>query len=161
MSKIYIGKSLVSGRGLFASVDILKGSVVFIMKGKIVFHLPKSKKEALSHPDMVGLTRTLYIDPIPPYKYINHSCNPNVGIKGRVTFVAMRNIKKGEELTFDYSTTENSEWEMNCHCGYSKCRKVIRGVKSIPEDSFQSYLPYVSRYFREIYIRYQHQKNNQ
>jgi len=35
--------------------------------------------------------------------FLNHSCEPNVGILGQIIFVAMRNIDSGEELTIDYA----------------------------------------------------------
>jgi SET domain-containing protein len=40
--------------------------------------------------------------------FLNHSCRPNVGRKGLRTIVAMKKINAGDEITLDYSTTE--EW---------------------------------------------------
>jgi SET domain-containing protein len=36
--------------------------------------------------------------------FLNHSCEPNVGVQGQIVFVAMRDIAAGEELTLDYAT---------------------------------------------------------
>ena len=33
--------------------------------------------------------------------YSNHSCDANIGMRGEITFVAMRNVRAGEELTHD------------------------------------------------------------
>lgn len=33
--------------------------------------------------------------------FLNHACEPNVGIQGQIVFVAMRNVAAGEELTLD------------------------------------------------------------
>ena len=59
--------------------------------------------------------------------FINHSCNPNCGIKGHLQIVAMRDIESGEEITFDYAMTESSDYSMDCKCGAKNCRKTITG----------------------------------
>ena len=155
MAKIIIGKSKIDGRGVFASKNIEKGRTAFIFKGKIIKYFPKTRKKAMKKPDMVGVGKNLWIDPYIPFKYLNHSCDPNLGQRGRVLFVALRNIKKGEELTFDYSISEDSSWEMKCHCGSKNCRKIIRGIRYLPEGIYNRYLPYIPRYFQRVYEKYQ------
>jgi SET domain-containing protein len=60
--------------------------------------------------------------------YLNHSCNGNVGFKHNGDFVAIRNIKKGKELTYDYGLAEsNPRFRMRCKCGSKKCRMTITG----------------------------------
>lgn len=60
--------------------------------------------------------------------HLNHSCEPNVGFDDGYNFVAMKNIKMGEELFWDYCYDEsNPDFKMNCSCGSKKCRKVITG----------------------------------
>ncbi|MGI8436653.1 MAG: SET domain-containing protein-lysine N-methyltransferase [Chthoniobacterales bacterium] len=41
--------------------------------------------------------------------FSNHSCEPNLGVQGQITFVAMRDIAAGEELTHDWAMTDNDE----------------------------------------------------
>jgi len=76
--------------------------------------------------------------------YLNHSCNPNAWIKisgRRVWLVALRRIKQGEEVTFDYSTTMNEDdWEMDCKCGSRNCRKRIRDFKYLPKMAQRKYM---------------------
>ncbi len=62
--------------------------------------------------------------------YFNHSCNPNAGYKGQIFLVAMRDIKKNEEITFDYAmvlhkSKKRKLYEMKCLCGSKNCRKLI------------------------------------
>ena len=57
----------------------------------------------------------------------NHSCNANIGVKGQIILVARREIKSGEELTFDYDTTEMAADPFQCQCGSDQCRKIIDG----------------------------------
>src|SRR5207253_8152644 len=40
---------------------------------------------------------------------LNHSCNPNVGVRGQITFVAMRDVPAGAELTIDYAMIDRTE----------------------------------------------------
>lgn len=65
---------------------------------------------------------------------LNHSCDPNVRIVGQITFRAMRDIDVGEELTFDYATGDDDDWEMECACGSLEFRGRVSGKDwQIPE----------------------------
>jgi hypothetical protein len=76
--------------------------------------------------------------------YVNHSCDPNSGLKIRgttVDLVAIRNIEPGEEITWDYSTTmDEDDWEMDCRCGAASCRKRIRDFKQLPVPVRERYI---------------------
>jgi len=152
LSDLYhIAESKISGTGVFATKNIPKGKIVVIMKGTEYYEVQENKERAMSNPNMVGLGKNLWMDPQPPIVNMNHSCNPNLGMKGRVLFVALRNIKKGEELTFDYSISEDGLWEIECHCGAVQCRKMIRGIRHLPRHVFNKYLPFIPKYFQSVY----------
>ena len=73
-----------------------------------------------------------------------HSCNPTCGMRGVSKLFALRNIRKGEEITYDYSATtgpnvSSSIWTMDCICGARNCRKIIGNVLSIPEKQLNKY----------------------
>jgi SET domain-containing protein len=58
---------------------------------------------------------------------INHSCDPNMGFRrkhGKLWFLSLRRIRKGEELTLDYRFSRKAE-KVPCHCGSPKCRGTI------------------------------------
>jgi uncharacterized protein len=59
--------------------------------------------------------------------FINHSCEPNVGFRGNVVLVAMRDVGQGEELTTDYALFDDGDEQMRCRCGAASCRGVITG----------------------------------
>lgn len=59
--------------------------------------------------------------------YINHSCKPNTGMSGDRTFIAMRQIKEGEEITIDYAFVDNEDYVFECHCNQLDCRQRISG----------------------------------
>jgi hypothetical protein len=57
--------------------------------------------------------------------FINHSCDPNCEteeIDGRVWIMAIRNVKAGEELTYDYFLYDGDDDEARCNCGSAQCR---------------------------------------
>lgn len=55
--------------------------------------------------------------------YMNHSCDPNTWWADDETLVASRHIQPGEEVTYDYATTEiNGDFSMSCRCGAAACR---------------------------------------
>jgi len=57
----------------------------------------------------------------------NHSCDPNIGVRGQIVFVAMRDIAAGEELTHDWATTDDDDGSMTCRCGAAACRGTVTG----------------------------------
>jgi len=73
-------------------------------------------------------------------RFMNHSCNPNcrtekwtVGGDRRVGLFAERNIKKGEELTFNYQFENICKDKQKCFCGAKNCSGFI-GVKPLSES---------------------------
>jgi hypothetical protein len=57
--------------------------------------------------------------------FLNHSCEPNCEteeIDGRVWIMAIRNIKAGEELVYDYFLYDGDDDEARCNCGSKNCR---------------------------------------
>ena len=62
--------------------------------------------------------------------YINHSCEPNAFMKisyGHILFIALRDIKPGEEITIDYESTLHPD-SKRCICGAETCRGTINRV---------------------------------
>ncbi len=68
-------------------------------------------------------------------RFINHSCEPNCEtqkwlVRGELAigFFALRDISKGEELTFDYNFERYGDKPMRCYCRSKKCRQFIGGT---------------------------------
>ena len=78
--------------------------------------------------------------------FSNHSCDPNIGVRGQIVFVAMRKISAGEELTHDWATTDDDEYEMECRCGTLSCRKIITGKDWQKPELQERYRGYISQY---------------
>lgn len=152
---VVVDKSKI-GKGLFAAKEIKKNEVVFSVVGKIHHEGYSSGKSYLSlGPRWLAIGKEIWLIPKRTSKwwYLNHSCKPNVGLKGTRTIVAMRNIKKGEEITMDYSITEDDPyWKMNCVCEQKGCRKVIRSIRFLPQKLFQKYKRYIPEWLKRRYL---------
>lgn len=149
-----IKKSPISKKGSFATQNIRKGTRICMMRGerltleKMIARVAKGE-EAGSDP--LGIGDEIYLDLEERARLINHSCNPNAYIRKKNELVAMRNIMKGEEITYDYSTTMNDNkkkinaagmrlWTCKCHCGSRNCRGIIHQFRTLPRRRQLFYL---------------------
>lgn len=154
MKHFFVCQSGIHGLGIVAGENIKKGEFIARIKGELKFKVNKTIEDTFANPDWVGVEKNIWIDPEKPYKFLNHSCDATAGIKGKITLMAVKNIKEGEEITIDYSTIEGDEnWKMSCLCSSKKCRKNVGSISKLPKDYFERYLPYVSTYFKKKYER--------
>lgn len=126
-------KSNIHGRGLFAIKPIKKGEIVAIKGGYIIDWETLEKYKNLIGASYLQIADNLLLAPLKKTEvenvmiFLNHSCDPNVGMRGEITYVAMRNIKAGEELVIDYAMMDDDSWRMKCKCGSKNCRRLITG----------------------------------
>ena len=85
-----------------------------------------------------------------PGDSINHSCEPNCGMRNATQVMTIRDIFVGEELTFDYAMSDASNYdEFKCSCGTASCRGMVRGDDWRRADLQVRYAglfsPYISR----------------
>lgn len=155
MTNITVKESGIHGKGIYATRDFKRGNRIANIAGRKVKFLSKSKNDALAIPTWFGIGRYTWIDPEKtPFRFLNHSCDPNAAISGTRTLIAISDIKAGSELTIDYSMTDaDLLWEMNCKCNSITCRKTIRSIHSVPTEVFKKHMPYIPRYFQRLYIR--------
>ena len=138
MAKVYVSKTKYTDKGLFARTNLKKDEIIFIIKGSLakVLSPPEVFEEGQN---WIGIGEDKWISPSDNSlaRYINHSCSPNAGRRGLVTVVALKDIKKFEQVTIDYSITEGSpHWKMTCRCGHPRCRKIIRGIQFLSPNQF-------------------------
>lgn len=155
MRKVYVSQTKSTGKGLFAKKDFKKDEVLFVIKGTIR-HGAYISGFYSEGPNWVTIAKNTWLSPFDqnPWRYINHSCDPNAGLKGKVTVVAMKNIKKDEQVTIDYSITEDDPyWKMNCRCGEKNCRKVIKSIRYLPLKIFRKYDNYIPNYLKKSYLK--------
>jgi SET domain-containing protein len=131
--KIEVRSNTLSGRGVVAIEDIEQDEIVAIKSGHIVRReeLGRISSQvgdlALQIDDDFYLTPTSADEVDDMSVFINHSCDPNVGFLGQVTYVAMREIRAGEELCHDYSMERSDDYFLECHCGSPLCRHQVTG----------------------------------
>lgn len=78
---------------------------------------------------------------------VNHSCEPNCGMRGGNVVVAMRDIAVGEQLTFDYAMSDGSSYdEFECNCGAATCRGKVTGRDWMEPDLQRRYRGFFSPY---------------
>jgi hypothetical protein len=63
---------------------------------------------------------------VEPASQINHSCEPNCGVRGSAALVSRRLIRADEELTYDYATTDTIYLYMSCGCATPSCRGIVK-----------------------------------
>ena len=106
VEKYEVRPSETYGVGMFAVLDINGCDFIGFFNGPVCVRYNLSMEESLSNPNWFGFKTNHWIDPKPPFRFINHSCEPNSGIKGTKKVHAIKDIFKGEEITFDYSISE-------------------------------------------------------
>ena len=121
-------------KGIFATEDIAEDSIVFYLNGTIT-------NQPTMYTIQLGLGRHLNFPAVRTenddldycWQYLNHSCEPNgyMDVLG-LTFRAARNIRRGEQITFNYLTTESlMAVPFDCLCGSSNCFGYIQGSNFI------------------------------
>lgn len=136
----YYLKTCELGLGVFANRDIGKGEVILVIEGPPI-SFEETKRRGPRECMAIQVDLNSYIDTQPPGVFVNHSCAPNAGIKHNRYLVALRRIRKGEEIRYDYSTTmEEHSFTMTCRCGAPTCRGVVSDFSTLPENLQQWYL---------------------
>ena len=148
--------SPIQGRGLFARIAFTAGEIVAVKGGVIMDSAKLSLVRDEVSPAEIQIEDDLYIAPRSAEEVeanilcLNHSCNPNVGVRGQITFVAMCGIPAGAELTIDYSMIDGDPAErMECSCGAPECRKLITGDDWRLRELQLRYAGYFSRYIQD------------
>jgi hypothetical protein len=153
--KVTVKPSPIQGRGLFAAEPILKNEVVCVKGGHIFGREKLCQVSPSLGPAEIQIGDNLFIGPLSARDregsmiFSNHSCDPNIGVKGQIVFVAMRDIEAGEELTHDWATTDDDTYEMECRCNAKNCRKRITGQDWRKKELQEKYRGYMSWYLEQ------------
>lgn len=154
-SKAITKKSKIHGVGLFARKQIKKREIIAIKGGYIYDKKILNRIEHVIQESYIQIEDKFYIGAIKKSDvrhnklFLNHSCNPNTGIRGQITFVAMRNIKTGEELTYDWAMENVGSWRFHCSCAAKNCRQIITGNDWEQDDLQRRYKGYFSAYIQQ------------
>lgn len=121
--------------GVFAARSLVKGEEVFRLAGDV-------RRRPSKYSIQIGVDR--HVEPRnggngapasmqESWRFLNHSCDPNLEVAfDTMRLVARRDVAVGEELSFNYLTTE---WDMatpfECHCRAEGCFRYIGGFKRL------------------------------
>lgn len=142
-NNIYCKDSGKYGKTIFSAKKFNKGETVFVVCGPII------KQPSIY---TIPIDFDLYIDPLPPGKILNHSCEPSCGVKNRTEIVAMRDLGKDEEITIDYAMIVprydelKLKQEIICHCGSKTCRGKFGSYENLSDELKQKYAGFISDY---------------
>ena len=158
--KTEVSESKIHGRGLFATTEIAKDEIVAVKGGHIVGRTAlRGEITPRLGPVEIQIDEDLFIAPVTEEEregsmlYSNHSCDPNLGMRGEITFVAMRHIRAGEELTHDWATTDDDDYSVECKCGAPNCRKILTGKDWQKPELQKRYAGYFSAYLADKIAR--------
>jgi len=147
---VHIKKVPLKGYGVFASKDITKSTEVIV--GKPLEKIAERTWYSLE------IDEDVHVRLDRPFETVNHSCRPNCGIVkngyGGYTLIALEDIAKDDEITFDYAMTE---WKLvadfTCACGAQECRKTKIGAENVDYDLLKRYLPYLADHIKNRILK--------
>jgi hypothetical protein len=122
---------VTGGKAVVAREVIEPGEVIAVWSGRIVSAEELDELPADIRRHTVQVEENLYLASLTadePPDFINHACDPNAGLEGQITIVAMQMIRPGEEVTIDYAMCDGSPYdEFDCACGSACCRGRVTG----------------------------------
>jgi len=129
------------GLAVFATANIPRGSRIAVFTGETY-----QSETALGVPEIMR-DHVIQIAPtefVFGYKglahCVCHSCNPNCGIRDLTEIYAVQDIAEGEQITWDYRCSENSNWVLNnCLCGSDRCTGFVSNYDSLPSHFKREY----------------------
>src|SRR3989338_2005989 len=135
--------SPIQGFGVRTKNNINKGEIVMVIGGIII-----PRQDIYKYRDIMGhigiqVHNDFWIVPSDKKEaeetgIPNHSCNPNIGFDNSICYIAIREIKKEEELLLDYAFMESEFKSFKCNCKSENCRKEITKddwkIKSIQKE---------------------------
>ncbi len=138
---VVVSEAAGKGRGVFSARKLAEGDVVIV--GTPLFESPQRTWQSVQ----TDIDNHVRMDE--PFELVNHSCDPTCGVRpnriGGYDLIARRPIAVGEEITFDYCTTE---WECigfrDCHCGSDHCRGIVGGAKYLALEVLDAYGSFVA-----------------
>lgn len=130
-------QSSIHNQGLFAAKRIPKDEYVIQYLGELIKKKESTRRanaqHDLSQSENVGSVYIFELDEKTDIdgnfdwniaRLANHSCSPNCeaqNVEGEIWLVSLRNIKKGEEITFDYGYALEHWEDHPCRCGSDNC----------------------------------------
>jgi hypothetical protein len=158
---VYYGLTQRGDLGLFAASAFNQGQTIFVNHSE-AFYEPKLSFEEIAaagldvHHHCLQVGANAYCFATGEFDdFMNHSCAPSCGLrltKDGAEIVAITDISSGMELTYDYSTyNQTPAAPLSCDCNSLQCRGLIGNFSDLPEAMRSKYiaLDVVGSYLRE------------
>jgi uncharacterized protein len=140
------------GFGIFAGEAISAGELLIVWGGRIVTQSELDQLPEDSRRHGIQVEESMFcipLEPSEPADYINHSCLPNAGLSGQIALIALRDIAAGEEVSYDYATSDSCPYdEFECVCGSPQCRGWVTGNDWKRPELWERYAGYFSPYLQ-------------
>jgi uncharacterized protein len=163
MSHVYTAEYSIHGIGVFSSARFRPGEIILkIDDSRVVTDadpLDPAKGEFEHHCDYLASGKVVLMQA--PERFINHHCEPNTYIRtisGDRHVVALREIRRGDEITYDYCINGDGDTAWDCSCKSPECRKRhFSGFFHLPVDVQARYLAlledwFIAEYHKEVTI---------
>ena len=139
---VELRETISKGTGVFATRDIQPGEMIAEFVGETYTAALESQLPPIMVDRCIQTGPTTYVFAENRLaEKINHSCQPNCGVREKTKIVAIQPIMEGEEICWDYRMSENSDWVLEaCSCGAERCAGRVEGYDSLPEDTKLEYL---------------------
>ncbi len=149
--------SPIHGLGVIANADITKDEVVIVYGGVVVPRAEIHEYRKLCGHAGIQLSEDFFMVPssreeLKVQGIVNHSCEPNIGFRSQVELVAMRDIKKDEEIFLDYAFMETDFSSFNCRCGSIACRGTVTADDWKLANVQKRYGEYFSPYLKAKFV---------
>lgn len=140
------------GWGVFARQPIRAGELLVVWGGEIVNLAQLANLPPQQRMHTIQIDEELYLATVngpEPADYVNHCCDPNAGLAGQISLVALRDIAPGEQICFDYAMSDGSPYdEFDCACGAPNCRGRVSGDDWLRPELWERYRGHFSPYLQ-------------
>lgn len=154
MTKLYKASSDINKTGLYTKSALTKGDHVAYIDGPIVVYRKFTPAISKGMLNWIGVSKYSWINTNKSlFRFINHSCDPNVAQISARKVIAVKDIPAGTELHMDYSLTEaEPDWKIGpCTCGSKNCRGYILSIDKLPPNFFRKHKDHIPKVFKAIY----------
>jgi hypothetical protein len=137
------------GRTLVARQAVEPGEVVVVFGGEVVHASKLGQLSPAERLLTLQVEEDLYLVSAADgaADWVNHSCDPNCGLRGQIALVAMRRLEPGEEISFDYAMSDGTPYDQfPCSCGAATCRGAVTGEDWKRPELWERYRGYFSPY---------------
>lgn len=129
---VEVRPSDIAGRGLFATADLPRGTVVSRLGGRLVdtATLAELTADVADYVDSIVVDEDVHLvlTPGSDNRFGNHACDPNLGWADEYALETLVDVPAGAELVHDYAmSTTDPGFYLRCHCPSARCRQMVEG----------------------------------